>query len=433
MTFTFHYRDRQLHCEETPLSALAARYGTPLYVYSRRHIEERLRQIQSAFEWASPLVCYSVKALSNIHILELVHRAGGGFDIVSGGELHRVLKAGGDCSRVVFAGVGKSEREIREALAVGILMFNVESRPELALIGRLAAGGGARVALRLNPDVDPHTHTYTTTGKKGNKFGMPADVLLAAAREALAMPSVRLAGVHVHIGSQILQPEPYRLAAARIAEVFGQLQALGLPVEYINLGGGFGVDYKRLAGAPAADSPRPAADIREFATAVRPHVEPTGARLLLEPGRFVVANAGILITRITFVKQGAGKRFYIVDAGMSDLLRPSLYNAWQEIWPVVADAPPPLMGGEPAQGMPADIVGPICETGDFLGKDRMLPEVAAGELLAVFGAGAYGFTMASNYNSRTRPAEVLVAGDTHQLIRRREEYDDLIRHEIAAD
>lgn len=420
--FPYHYEDGELFCDGVRVKDLAEKYGTPLYVYSRRCIEDRIARLREAFAWRKPLVCFSVKALSNIHILKVVSEAGCGFDIVSGGELYRVMEAVGDARQVVFAGVGKTGPEIRAALKNGILLFNVESEAELDEIERIARSEGAKAlaALRLNPDVDPHTHAYTTTGRKENKFGLSADRIRRIADAAKDLGAVTLSAVHVHIGSQITEPAPYAEAAGRAVDLYIELEERGLDMQYVNLGGGFGVDYSRFGDTPP---------ISDFAEVIRPEIERTGAKLILEPGRFIAANSSILLTRLVYVKPGSGKRFYIVDAGMNDLIRPSLYEARQEIWPVEAETLPPLLGGGEPDTEETEVVGPICETGDFLGKERHLPDLEAGALLAVFGSGAYGFTMASNYNSRPRPAEVLVEGDTHRLIRRRESSEDLIAPE----
>ncbi len=418
----FHFVDEALHCEDVPARDLADAYGTPLYVYSAGTIRDHFRLVRDAFQEASPLVCYSVKANSNLAVLRLLKEEGAGFDVVSGGELFRVGRIGGDPSKVVFAGVGKSREEIREALDAGIALFNVESEAELSRIDETArsAGRTASVAIRLNPDVDPHTHRYITTGKRENKFGLDWDLSLRTAEKARRMKHVEIRGVHMHIGSQILEVRPYRASLKKAVDFARMLAGQGHPVESVNVGGGFGITYdEREALPPSA-----------FAAEMLPLLEGSGFDLLLEPGRFVVGNAGILLTRVITVKQSGGKRFAVTDAGMNDLARPSLYGAFHRIWPVSGPAPSAL---PEASLIDTDVVGPICESSDFLGKARLLPPLDAGTLLSVHSAGAYGFTMASNYNSRPRPAEVMVEGNRHRLVRRRETREDLVRGEEEED
>ena len=423
----FQYRDRQLYCEDVPVAELAARYGTPLYVYSQSAILETLNSLRSAFADVDPLVCYSVKANSNLGILKVMAKHGSGFDVVSGGELHRVKLAGGDPERTVFAGVGKTDNEIVAGLEAGVLMFNVESEGELEAIARVAAALNrvAPIALRVNPDVDPRTHRYISTGKKESKFGMDIERSLRVAEAAVAMSSVRMIGMHMHIGSQITTTEPYAGAVAKGVELIGQLRRMGHPIGWYNMGGGFGISYKKSE----------ARSIEEFAAAILPGVKATGCRLAIEPGRVIVGNAGILVSRVLYTKQSGDKRFLIQDAAMNDLIRPALYESFHRIWPVVAapglPAPPDDFEAAIPGTEPWDVVGPVCESGDFLAKDRSLPRLDRGDLLAIFSAGAYGMVMASNYNTRPRAAEVLVALRQSRLVRRRETYEDLVSQEVG--
>ncbi|MCI0651891.1 MAG: diaminopimelate decarboxylase [Planctomycetes bacterium] len=415
----FAYRDGRLVCDEAPAAELAERFGTPLYVYCARTIRHHFRVLRDAFAAldAPPLLCYSVKANSNLSLLRLLHGEGAGFDVVSGGELLRVRAAGGDPKKVVYAGVGKSTREIHEALAAGILLFNVEAETELERIDACARAQNAvaGVALRLNPDVDPKTHRYITTGKKENKFGINLDRAERVLRHAQELRGVECRGLHIHIGSQITDPKPYVEAIRRVLDYV----ASGAPgterVRWLDIGGGFGVHYRSQEALPAA----------AFAQAIVPELAGRGLNVILEPGRFIMGNAGILLTRAVTVKRSGERRFVICDAGMNDLMRPALYQSYHRVWPAAGQAPPADQGARDGHGH-VDVVGPICESGDFLGNDRDLPEVAEGDLLAVFSAGAYGMSMASNYNTRPRPAEVLVDGAEARLIRRRESYDDLL-------
>lgn len=418
--FHFALRGGELRCEEIPLRQIAADVGTPTYVYSRQTIERHFSNLRDAFQDVETLLCYSVKANGNLAILQVLRELGAGFDVVSGGELFRVLQAGGHPRKIVFAGVGKSEEEIAFALDSRILMFNVESEAELRTIARIAKERNALadVALRVNPDVDPHTHTYITTGKKETKFGID---LLTAGRLAEEMPGiegVRMVGVHAHIGSQITETGPYTEALAKVLRFADEARDQGNAVEWVNMGGGFGIYYQGGEAPPAED----------YADVLVPMLTGSGYRLVMEPGRFIVGNAGLLLTKVLFVKESGDKRFVICDAGMNDLLRPALYGAYHEVWPVHTGYEP---GSDEAAAASVltDVVGPVCESGDFLAKDRLLPPVAEGDLLAVFSAGAYGMAMASNYNSRPRGAEVLVSGDLFDVIRTRETWDDLIRGE----
>jgi diaminopimelate decarboxylase len=403
----------ELYCEAAPVAGLARRFGTPLYVYSRNTLLSHFRKIQTALAELSPLICYSVKANSNLSILSELAGAGAGMDIVSGGELARVQAVGVPGERIVYAGVGKTEAEIIAALRARILMFNVESEAEIRRIQKVAARlkVRARIALRINPDVDAHTHRYITTGRLENKFGIPIPQALSLFGRMREFPRVRAVGVHMHIGSQITTATPYLQALRRLTGVVKELRRQGHAVESLNLGGGLGIIYDEEQ-PQTADS---------FARNILPVVKPLGCRVLLEPGRFIVGNAGILVTRVQYLKRGRAKLFAIVDAGMNDLIRPSLYHAYHRVLPV--------SGRRPGRLQRTDVVGPICESGDFLAKDRRLPPLQEGDLLAVRSAGAYGMSMASNYNSRPRPAEVLVSGRRARLIRRRETYEELMAWE----
>ncbi|MBI5366429.1 MAG: diaminopimelate decarboxylase [Planctomycetes bacterium] len=421
----FRYVKGRLYCEDVPVEEIARAHGTPTYVYSRRTVVDHFHRITEAFSQVETLVCYSVKANSSLAILDAMRREGAGFDVVSAGELFRALKAGADPGRCVFAGVGKTDEEIDFALARGIFLFNVESWGELEAIDRLARARGtiARIALRLNPDVDPDTHTFITTGKKENKFGVDLKVAAGILERWSELSAVRLVGIHLHIGSQILKVEPYVEALTKVGPFLAACRARGHEIAWIDMGGGFGIFYKDKQARPAG----------EFAAAVAPLVKQYGCRLILEPGRFIVGNAGILLTRVTYLKESGNKVFVICDAGMNDLIRPTLYSAYHRIWPAVTDAAvegePPDENAWKGPSVIADVVGPICESGDFFAKDRALPPARRGDLLAVFSAGAYGFSMASNYNSHPRPAEVLVSGGDVHLATERETLEDLVRKE----
>ncbi len=416
---SFDHRDGRLWCEQVPLDDLAAEVGTPAYVYSANTMRTHVARLRAAFAGLDPLICYAVKANSNLAVLEVLRRAGCGFDIVSGGELARLERIGADTGHVVFSGVGKSVAEMTAGLKAGVLMFNVESAEELDVLAEVAAHVGqvAGVAIRVNPDVDPKTHRYITTGKKENKFGVDLATGEALARRALTLPGIELRGIQCHIGSQITDVAPYGEAVARTAALATALKADAPDLAWLNMGGGYGIYYRDDA----------APDLNAYADAVRPAVEGTGLKLIMEPGRVIVGNAGVLLTRVVFEKGSGAKRFVIVDAGMNDLLRPSLYEGYHRIWPVRGAPPPPL--GEEADEAPCDIVGPVCESGDFLALGRPLPAVARGDVLAVMSVGAYGFTMSSNYNDRTRAPEVLVDGATYAVVRERESHDDLLRLE----
>jgi len=412
----FQYRGDQLYCEEFPIQDIAGEVGTPFYLYSMNTLENHFRAFDGAFSKVEHILCFSAKANSNLAILRIFVRLGGGVDVVSGGELFRAMKAGARPDRIVYSGVGKRPEEIEYALEFPILMFNVESSQELVAIDRIAErlGTKAPVALRVNPDVDPRTHPYVSTGLKKNKFGINIQKSLDDYLLASTLPNVQVIGVSCHIGSQLTEVGPFVEAGQRIKELVGKLRTVGINIKYMDLGGGLGITYNQ------EDPPHP----REYAQSLLNELSGTDCTLILEPGRVIVGNAGILVTRVLYTKEGGEKNFIIVDAAMNDLIRPSLYGSYQRIQPVQQNSRPEII---------ADVVGPICESGDFLAKDRKLPKMEAGELLAVMSAGAYGFTMSSNYNSRPRVPEVLVAKDRFYIIREREEYDDLIKGEFIPD
>ena len=409
----FKYLDGKLYCEEVPLDRVAEEVGTPVYVYSRRTLTEHYRRLDQAFSGLPHLVCYSVKANSNLAVLSVLANEGAGADIVSGGELYRALKAGIPPEKIVFAGIGKTEEEMAYALRSGILMFNVESAGELELLDRVARDMGtkARIALRVNPDVDPATHPYIATGLKEAKFGIPMEEALAVFRRAASLGNVEVAGVHQHIGSQITRVEPFRESLEKTGSLVERLQDMGMPVRYINIGGGFGIPYH------GEEVPYPV----DYASALEPVLRRSGCTVILEIGRMIVGNAGVLLTRVLYRKRSGDKDFLVVDAAMNDLIRPSLYGSFHEILPVTE------RDGEEREKV--DVVGPVCESGDFLARGRDMPRLEPGELLAVMSAGAYGFVMSSNYNSRRRAAEVLVSGGDFEVVRARETYEDLVRGE----
>jgi diaminopimelate decarboxylase len=411
---SFHYSGNTFYCEGVPLASIAERFGTPTYVYSQCVVLENFRRIESGLQSISALVCYSVKANSNLKILGLLQQAGAGFDIVSGGELHRVRKVGGMPERIVFSGVGKTETEIDAGLEAGIMMFNVESAGELEVIEARArqAGKRASIAVRVNPDVEADTHPYVATGRMIHKFGVPKEEAMELYRRAASSDHLRVRGVACHIGSQILAVEPFLQALDEIAGVAERLRADGINVEFLDLGGGFGIRY---------EDEQPL-DIERLTQELSARMRSLPYRLIIEPGRALVAEAGILLARVLYVKGNEQKRFVVVDAGMNDLLRPALYGSYHSIVPVEK---------RPDKKHLADVVGPLCETGDFLAQDRELPEVLPGDLIAVMTTGAYGYVLTSNYNSRPRPAEVLVHGDGMDLIRRRESESDLMATELG--
>ncbi|HEX2056648.1 MAG TPA: diaminopimelate decarboxylase [Nitrospiraceae bacterium] len=410
----FQYRQGELYCEQVPLARIAKEVGTPCYVYSHNTLVRHLRAYDNAFQSIPHILAFAMKANSNLAILRLMAKEGSGVDIVSGGELYRALRAGVPASKIVFAGVGKSAEEIREALKADILMFNVESSEELQAINDVAASIGtkARVALRINPDIDPKTHPYISTGLKKSKFGIGADRALEEFRTASALSHIEVVGVHKHIGSQLTDVTPFVEALKKILGLVQTLKGQGIDIRYINIGGGLGITYSDET------PPQP----KDLADAISPLVRDLKCLLIMEPGRVIVGNAGILMTKVLYTKEGEAKRFLIVDAAMNDLIRPSLYGAYHEIRPLHERT-------NHASKSMVDVVGPVCESGDFLAKDRMMPQVRPGEILAVMSAGAYGFVMASNYNSRPRVAEVLVKEGEAHVIRARETYDDLVRGE----
>ncbi|MCS6866956.1 MAG: diaminopimelate decarboxylase [Gemmataceae bacterium] len=426
----FQYQNRQLYCEDTPVAELAAQYGTPLYIYSQAALLEKLREIQAAFAAAEPIICYSVKANGNLSICRLMAQHGAGFDVTSKGEFQRALRAGGRTSPIVFAGVGKTDDEIEFALTNNVFLFDVESEQELHAIGAVAQrlGVKAPVALRVNPDLPPKTHVKTDTSVKGVKFGLDIETIVDVAQSVVGHPGIALVGLHMHLGSPILKVEPYRLGAEKGVTLIRQFRAQGHDIRYLNMGGGFGINYRNDEAPPA----------RAFAEVILPAVRETGCQLILEPGRFIVGNAAILLTRVLYTKSTGGKHYIIQDGAMNDLIRPTLYGSFHRVWPVQPPENVPVepdVNGDPDDPQPfrdmphcfkQDVVGPVCESGDFLAKDRPLPAMKRGDLLAVFSAGAYGMAMASNYNSRLRAAEVLVTGRTHRLIRRRETFADLV-------
>ncbi len=409
----FTERDGQLACESVPLARVAAEVGTPTYVYSLRALREGYRAYAQALASVPHIVCYAVKANDTLAILRAFAREGSGFDIVSGGELFRAERAGADPRKIVFSGIGKTRDEIAQALAAGILMLNVESPAELEMIEQVAAAENRRapVALRVNPDVDPKTHPYISTGMKKSKFGIDIGSALEVYERARSLPHVEVVGVDCHIGSQLTSLTPFVDALAHVRTLIGHLRERGIQPRYLDMGGGLGITYSEERPPSHA----------EYAAALIAGTRGLDVTLLIEPGRSLVGNAGVLLTRVLYLKQGPVKRFVIVDAAMNDLIRPSLYGAYQEIRPVA----------EPRAGRAetVDVVGPVCESGDFLAQDRSLPPVEADDVLAVMSAGAYGFVMASNYNARPRAAAVLVDGGRYDVIRERESVEDLIRGE----
>ena len=407
----FSYITSQLHAEEVALSHIAERYGTPSYVYSRAALTEAWRAFDTAFAGRDHLVCYAVKANSTLAVLNLLARLGSGFDIVSGGELARVLAAGGDPRKVVFSGVGKTAEEMRQALTAGIHCFNVESESELARLEAVAAqcGKTAAVSLRVNPDVDPRTHPYIATGLKENKFGIAYEDALGLYRKARTMRHLTVAGIGCHIGSQLTEVAPFVAALDRILELTDRLHTEGIPLAHIDIGGGLGIRYK--------DESPPA--VSDYARALTGRLGGRALKLLLEPGRALSGHAGLLLTRVEYLKHGRDKNFAVVDAAMNDLLRPALYDAWHDVLPVArADG-----------GKTYEIVGPVCESGDFLAHARTLP-LREGDLLAIMAAGAYGMSMSSNYNTRPRAAEIMVDGAQTHLIRERESVSELMAREM---
>lgn len=416
----FDYINNELCCESVPVSTIAEAIGTPFYLYSSATLHHHFRTFDSCFADIPHLTCFAVKACSNLAVLRLFAKQGGGADIVSGGELFRALRAGIDPRRIIYSGVGKKKDELRYGLESGILLFNVESAQELELLQETAAELDARapVSFRVNPDVDPKTHAYISTGLAKNKFGVPMEQAEEIYRRAAAMPNIRVLGISCHIGSQLTDISPFTEALQKVRTFISGLAARGIAIAYLDLGGGLGIRYRD------EEPPHP----RDYAAALKNEMAGLNCTLILEPGRVIVGNAGILVSRVLYTKRSKTKNFIIVDAAMNDLGRPSLYNAFHEILPVAARA-----DSAGADKVLADVVGPICETGDFLAKDRELPDFARGELLAVMSSGAYGFSMSSNYNSRPRVAEVLVSGDRFFVIRERETMATLIQGENIPD
>jgi diaminopimelate decarboxylase len=408
----FNFRDNQLYAEEMPVAELANRYGTPLYIYSARTLRRHFRVMDEAFKGVDRLICFALKALSNLSILKLYGDMGAGFDIVSVGELKRCLMAGANPGKIVFSGVGKTDEEIETALKERILMINVESRPELHRVSAIARRMqvSAPVSLRVNPDLDPGTHPHISTGHRDSKFGIPLSQVREYYAEARGLPNLDLAGLSTHIGSQITEVGPFVEEGRKVAQIVADLRADGIALRNLDLGGGLGIPYQEQPPAPSA-----------YAEALMGPLRKLGLRIIIEPGRVLVGNAGIFVTRVLYVKETDVKRFVIVDGAMNDLIRPVLYEAYHEIQPVIRRESRKLIVG--------DVVGPVCESGDFLALERELPEVDSGDLLAVMSAGAYGFVMASNYNSRPRAPELLINGSEVHVIRERDSFEDIIRNE----
>jgi len=417
----FNYKNGRLLAENVDVEEVAAEVGTPVYVYSKATFIDHLQKIQKAYSQPDTTICYSVKACGNINILKFMADAGSGFDIVSGGELYRVRQASGDCSKVVYAGVGKTDKEIIEALNADIGYFNIESEVEMENLIRLAKQEGKqpKAALRVNPDVDPRTHTYTTTGKKETKFGVDIERAKKVFADYGSSDAVELCAIHIHLGSAGRTVEPYVEAIEKVLALIDQLRSDGFTIEALDIGGGYGADYITAESPTAAD----------YAAAIVPLLKGRNLKLILEPGASIAANAAILVTQVLYLKKGGAKKFVIVDAGMNDLIRPPLYDAFHFIWPIKVDEKFVPRRRDRDLQLPGtevvDVVGPVCEPTDFFAKDRVLPQVKRGDLLSIFTAGAYGFSMSSNYNARSRPAEVLVDGSKFTLIRKRETYEDL--------
>ncbi len=430
----FHYRDGKLHCEDVDLARVAEKFGTPTYVYSAGTILDHLTRLNGALATLDHLICYAVKANSNRSILKLLADAGAGFDIVSGGELFRVLAAGGDPAKCTFAGVGKSPEEIEYALELGVYSFNVESESELEHIDRIAGAKNLRapIALRANPDVDPRTHEYISTGSRENKFGIALGQLPAVYERAAEMRNIDIVGVQMHIGSQITEAALFTSAIKKLTPIVHELKSK-YPIKFFSIGGGMGIIYWRALESGSGKwwhdhgGETSAFSIRDYADAIVPPLRELNLRILVEPGRFLVGNAGVLLTRVSYIKESGAKKFAIVDAGMNDLIRPALYHSYHEIVPVKE-----TKSERESKMSKIDIVGPVCESGDFFALDREMPELHEGDLLVIMSAGAYGFVMASNYNSRPLPSEVLVRSDKFALIRQRQTWEDLVRGEVEA-
>jgi diaminopimelate decarboxylase len=408
----FTYKDNRLFAEDVAVSDLAARLGTPLYIYSARTLRRHYRVLIEAFKGTDSLICFAMKALSNLSILKLFGDLGAGFDIVSVGELMRCMRAGADPGKIVFSGVGKTDEEIEAALKAKILMINVESRPELHRVSVVAQRINlqAPVSLRVNPDLDPGTHPHISTGHRDSKFGIPLSQVNEYYAEARGLKNLELAGLSTHIGSQITETAPFAEAGEKVAKIVAGLREQGIALKYLDLGGGLGIPYQEEPPSPA-----------QYSAALLGPLRNIGLKIIIEPGRVLVGNAGILVTKVLYVKETDVKRFIVVDGAMNDLIRPVLYEAYHDIVPVIRRA-----GG---YRQTADVVGPVCESGDFFARERDLPSVDSGDLIAVMSAGAYGFVMASNYNSRPRAAEVLIEGDVAHVIRDRDSFEDIIRNE----
>ena len=408
----FNYQNGQLFAEGVSVAELAERYGTPLYVYSRSHLQSQYRALKAVMAPVNPLICYAVKANTNAAVIQTFAAEGAGADVVSAGELYRARRAGIPAGKIVFAGVGKTETEIEYALREQILYFTVESEPELERISAVARriGQTGRIAIRVNPDVDPKTHKYTSTGKKENKFGVDLERAMKAYELAARLPNLEITSLHMHLGSPIMTKDPYEEALRKVKALCLDLKKRFATFKHIDIGGGLGIVYR------PTDKPF---DLAAFAAAVLPPLQEIGLTVSMEPGRFMVGNAGILVTRVEYIKDNPFKKFVVMDAAMNDLIRPALYEAYHEIKPV----------RETSSTVMGDLVGPVCESGDFFAANRDLPDVQPGELLAVMSAGAYGFAMASTYNSRGRAAEVMVQGHRHEIVRTRETIEDIVRGE----
>jgi diaminopimelate decarboxylase len=408
----FTYKGQELFAEDVSITAMAKQLGTPLYIYSARTLRRHYRVMSEAFAGSDVLICFAMKALSNLSVLKLFGDLGAGFDIVSVGELMRCVRAGADTSKIVFSGVGKTDEEIEAALKARILMINVESRPELGRVSAVAQRMGlqAPVSLRVNPDLDPGTHPHISTGHRDSKFGIPLSQVGEYYAEARRLTNLDLAGLSTHIGSQITDTGPFTEAGEKVATIVKNLRADGIALKYVDLGGGLGIPYQEEPPPPA-----------QYAAALMGPLRGLGVKFIIEPGRVLVGNAGILVTKVLYVKETDVKRFVVIDGAMNDLIRPVLYEAFHDIRPVIKR--------DDRKIVTADVVGPVCESGDFFARERDLPEAQSGDLLAVMSAGAYGFVMASNYNSRPRPAEVMVNGAEYHVVRDRDSFEDIIRGE----
>jgi diaminopimelate decarboxylase len=425
---SFHYENGSLHCEGVDLNSLATEHGTPLYVYSKATILDHYRRLADSMSELDCRICYATKANSNLAVLNLLAKEGAGFDIVSAGELFRVEKAGGDPGKCTFAGVGKTRAEIIDGLEKGIYSFNAESEAEVAFISEVAGSLGkvAPIALRVNPNVDAKTHKYISTGKSENKFGIDFSVIREAYARAAALPNVKIRGLQMHIGSQLTSVNPFVEAVEKVLPLVEELKSL-YGIEFFSIGGGVGIVYEDSLASGGSDWWSEKEDkpltIEEYSANLVPLLKPLGLKIILEPGRFMVGNAGVLLTEVLYEKRGSAKTFKIIDAGMNDLIRPALYEGHHEI--------APLKEPTPGETEVADIVGPVCESGDFFAQNREMPVLESGDRIAMLSAGAYGFVMASNYNSRPLPAEILVDGDTAHVIRKRQTFDDLIMTEAV--